>query len=520
MKQRQVSTAVFPIWLAIIVQLNIYFLGSGAQNVFCFGSSGCSGIFDPTSTNVEDCCFKHPAGSYLPAGSGTCNNCRSASLFSCKPSLCPRELTKCYCRADNKGTTIKWNFSAHQQLCRNNTINAFNASIAVACGNYLTATVEDCIEGDKSCQNAVLTVEGNSAIDGVGITCSYMNSGTTSEAVGYSKIAVISPPGAPLITGANLTDSHLTLEWNTSRAGGITTSYNVTIKASDTVLRFAVNSNSMNSYSLAAVVPESMLYEITITAVNCAGTSPTTHTLLNLSGSIQTTLVVEVHSSVRLEITWANFLLVAPSYEVSITSNGIKRSGCQEQQCSALKCACVYQLTAFEGIYTVNVISYTSEGILTATGTHITEYSPELAISEVEMKSKSYDAVEIECYFEAPQLHHCMVCCSEINSTSSELTIFNVSTSNGAKTTVTLSGLRANQSYYCVAAAVNTAKANCSTPAAGSLKRLFEFSLQSYLSTSYTNLAAADFSTGSTLSSMENRGLFISALFMSLILLF
>lgn len=63
-------------------------------------------------------------------------------------------------------------------------------SMGLACGNRLTATMEDCIPGSKSCQNSVLTIIGDPIVDGVGITCIDSNPAATPYEVGYSTITV------------------------------------------------------------------------------------------------------------------------------------------------------------------------------------------------------------------------------------------------------------------------------------------------------------------------------------------
>lgn len=56
--------------------------------------------------------------------------------------------------------------------------------------------------------------------------------------------------------------------------------------------------------------------------------------------------------------------------------------------------------------------------------------------------------------------------------------VFNVSTSNYANTTVILKGLHTNLLYDCTAAAVGTAAANCTSPIVGSTKLLFKVGIQ------------------------------------------
>ena len=82
---------------------------------------------------------------------------------------------------------------------------------------------------------------------------------------------------------------------------------------------------------LAVEVAESVLYDITIAALNCAGANQTTHrcesnihtcmcgpgdqsnsntvhliAVFNLSGSIRATMVVDIDNSVHLELVWFN----------------------------------------------------------------------------------------------------------------------------------------------------------------------------------------------------------------------
>lgn len=85
------------------------------------------------------------------------------------------------------------------------------------------------------------------------------------------------PPGAPLITGVNLTDKQLILQWSTAASGAIPTSYNVTIVTSNATLSVLVDSNGQSSYVRTVDVAESILYDITIAALNCAGANQTTH---------------------------------------------------------------------------------------------------------------------------------------------------------------------------------------------------------------------------------------------------
>ena len=467
--------ALSHVWLTIAVQLCYFHLSGGTANVFCFDGTSCSGNGTSSLLGVEDCCLRNPAGSYLPAGLLDCSNCYSIRLFSCKPSLCPGESTKCYCRIRNKASNVVWNFRATQDLCRNNTIDiprAYNMSMGLACGNRLTATMEDCIPGSKSCQNSVLTIIGDPIVDGVGITCIDSNPAATPYEVGYSTITVSRPPGAPLITGVNLTDKQLILQWSTAASGAIPTSYNVTIVTSNATLSVLVDSNGQSSYVRTVDVAESILYDITIAALNCAGANQTTHRLFNLSRSIGATIVVDPYESVRLELVWFNAMQTPSSYEVIVTANGTNITVKQELQCRASMCVCVQQLTAFQSNYKIEILSYTRQGILIAKGINSVEYSPEIAISKVQVQRNSTDTVVIGCYFQTPQVHHCLVCCG-INGSSLGPSVFNVSTSNYANATVILSGLRTNLLYDCTAAAVGAVLANCTSPIVGSVKLRF-----------------------------------------------
>ena len=85
-------------------------------------------------------------------------------------SLCPGNSTRCFCRVNNMATSVTWSFSSPRTLCKNNTIVAWNAS-QTACGNHISARVEDCTQGVTSCQQSVLTIVGDASIDGVMVTC-------------------------------------------------------------------------------------------------------------------------------------------------------------------------------------------------------------------------------------------------------------------------------------------------------------------------------------------------------------
>ncbi|KAL5500350.1 hypothetical protein EMCRGX_G011896 [Ephydatia muelleri] len=400
------------VWLTIAAHLCCFHLSRGMENVFCFDGSECAGNRDTASLSMEDCCLRHPAGSYFSTDVGTCVNCRSIPLFFCKSA---------------------------------------------------------------------------------------------------------GPPGAPLITGVDLTDTRLTLQWNTSSTGGIPIGYNVTIQSSDATLRLSVN-RSQSSYMLAVEVAESVLYDITIAALNCAGANQTTHRLFNLSGSIRATMVVDIDNSVHLELVWFNAMQTLSSYEVAVTKSGENRSATQELQCNASKCVCVQQLTAFQSSYEIQVQSYTRQGVLIAKGITRVEHSPEIAISQVQLQRSSPDTVEIGCYFQKPQLHHCLVCCG-FNIDALGPSVFNVSTSNYANTTVILKGLHTNLLYDCTAAAVGTAAANCTSPIVGSTKLLFKVGIQVPETATHSTIR-----TDPTFSSLDTetlpRPLLIVSLFVSLIALF
>ena len=81
-------------------------------------------------------------------------------------------------------------------------------------------------------------------------------------------------PDQPMIVNSSVGTHQLTVTWTPPAAGGVPTSYNVTINDSSSPVVIADNGSPVYTHTFTGLVSDT-LYTVSVVAINCAGQNKT-----------------------------------------------------------------------------------------------------------------------------------------------------------------------------------------------------------------------------------------------------
>eukprot|EP00731_Ephydatia_muelleri_P011219 Em0006g113a len=200
----------------------------------------------------------------------------SAQSFSCdadvsKP-LCPGTVVTCTCRVTGTVSQTWWTFSA---LCYNKIPFRQVAPCSPAsgtCGPYITAT--NLASSASNCQTSKLFVTMANNVSGQLAECRDMSVGLPGTLIGSASFKIKDAPDQPMIVNSSVGTHQLTVTWTPPTAGGVPTSYNVTINDSSSPVVIADNGSPVYTHTFTGLVSDT-LYTVSVVAINCAGHNKT-----------------------------------------------------------------------------------------------------------------------------------------------------------------------------------------------------------------------------------------------------
>ncbi|KAL5500723.1 hypothetical protein EMCRGX_G012319 [Ephydatia muelleri] len=200
----------------------------------------------------------------------------SAQSFSCdadvsKP-LCLGTVVTCTCRVTGTVSQTWWTFSA---LCYNKIPFRQVAPCSPAsgtCGPYITAT--NLASSASNCQTSKLFVTMANNVSGQLAECRDMSVGLPGTLIGSASFKIKDAPDQPMIVNSSVGTHQLTVTWTPPTAGGVPTSYNVTINDSSSPVVIADNGSPVYTHTFTGLVSDT-LYTVSVVAINCAGHNKT-----------------------------------------------------------------------------------------------------------------------------------------------------------------------------------------------------------------------------------------------------